>query len=402
MKSATVLRNLQETPPEWLSYPETAQLFSAIQEANGECRFVGGCVRDALLGILSDDLDICTNMRPEAVLNCLEKAGFRVIPTGMAHGTVTAVLNKRAFEITTLRVDVKTDGRHADVSFTQSWQEDAARRDFTFNALFLGQDGTLYDFFSGLQDLERGIVRFIGEPAERIQEDYLRILRYFRFLARFGQSGQSSSAEEAIVLKKGGLAQLSAERISKELLLLLKVPNPVAAVEMMDRLGVFEVLFERDVSVSLLSTMIMLNFHSDELNRLSGLIKGDEQYARQVARKLRLSSRTENRLIRSCQDRLKPSLNRQEQKKALYFAGKQTFEDRALLNWARDPAAVAYADYLKLAEEWPIPEFPVNGKDLIDRGILPGPEMGAQLKKMEIQWTDSDFKLDREALLEQL
>ncbi|MEP3247040.1 MAG: CCA tRNA nucleotidyltransferase [Sneathiella sp.] len=402
MKPATILRNLQDIPPEWLSYPETARLFSAIHEAGGECRFVGGCVRDALLGILSDDLDICTNMRPEAVLDCLGKAGFRVIPTGMSHGTVTAVLNKRVFEVTTLRVDVETDGRHADVSFTQSWQEDAARRDFTFNALFLEQDGRLYDFFSGLQDLERGIVRFIGEPAERIQEDYLRILRYFRFLARFGQSVQCPSAEEAIVLNKGGLAQLSAERISKELLLLLKVPNPMAAVEMMDRLGIFEVLFERDVSVSLLSSMIMLDFQSDEINRLSGLLKGDDQYARQVARELRLSSRAENRLIRSCEDRLKPSLNRQEQKKTLYFVGKQTFEDRVLLSWAREPAAVAYADYLKLAEEWLIPEFPVSGKDLIDRGIQPGPEMGAQLKKMENQWVDSDFKLDWEALLGQL
>ncbi len=393
------LVDLEKHPPIWLSCPETLTLFAAVEEAGGQCRFVGGCVRDALLGIISDDLDLCTDLLPEKVLEILEKEGFRVIPTGIRHGTITAILGKRVFEVTTLRVDVRTDGRHADVAFTTDWKADAARRDFTFNALFLDKNGQLSDYFSGLSDLKEGIVRFIGDAGERICEDYLRILRYFRFLARFGNAAPEEGALQAIRCHRDGLKSLSSERVLKELSLLLKAKDPMLAIRVMQQQGLFASLFGRDLNPQILENSQLLDFQYNEINRFSFLISGDASFADLISRQLRMSSKMKARLLAACEETLSAGLTEKEIKERLYFWGRETFEDRVKLAWARSPVETGYAGYLKISESWDIPVFPLQGRDLIGMGIPPGPDIRNILERLERRWVESDFLLDRDALL---
>ena len=393
------LVDLEKHPPVWLSYPETQNLFAAIEKAGGQCRFVGGCVRDALLGIVSDDLDLCTDLLPEKALEILEDAGFRVIPTGIRHGTITAVMGARVFEITTLRIDVRTDGRHADVAFTTNWKEDASRRDFTFNALFLDKNGRLSDYFSGLSDLKEGIVRFIGDAGERICEDYLRILRYFRFLARFGNAEPEEGALEAIRRHRDGLKSLSSERLLKEISLLLKTKDPVAAIRVMQQQGLFMSLFGRDLDPRILENSLQLDFQYGEINRFSFFISGDAGFADLISRQLRMSSKMRARLLAACEEALPADLTDKEIKERLYFWGRETFDDRVKLAWARSPLETDYGGYLKVSESWDIPVFPLQGRDLIEVGIPPGPDIGNILERLERRWVESDFLPDREALL---
>ncbi len=393
------LVDLEKHPPVWLSYPETLNLFAAIEKAGGQCRFVGGCVRDALLGIVSDDLDLCTDLLPEKVLEVLEEDGFRVIPTGIRHGTVTAILGQCVFEVTTLRIDVRTDGRHADVAFTTEWKEDASRRDFTFNALFLDKHGRLFDYFSGLSDLKAGIVRFIGDAGERICEDYLRILRYFRFLARFGNAEPEEGALEAIRRHRDGLKSLSPERVLKEISLLLKTKDPVAAIRVMQQQGLFVSLFGRDLNLRILENSRQLDFRYNEINRFSLLISGNVDFADLISRQLRMSSKMKTRLLAACEETLPADLTDKEIKERLYFWGRETFDDRAKLAWARSPLEPRYAGYLKVSENWDIPVFPVLGRDLIEIGIPAGPDIGNILERLERQWVERNFLPDREALL---
>ena len=401
MAKAWSLENLEINPPLWLSYSESQALLAALLQAGGEGRFVGGCVRDALLGHISTDLDVSTNLKPGQATEALEKAGFKVIPTGLDHGTITALLNGRVFEVTTLRVDKNTDGRHADVEFTSDWQLDASRRDFTFNALYMDAGGHLFDFFEGIQDLAAGEVRFIGDAEERIREDYLRILRYYRFWGRFGGEKTDPDIVQAIGKNLEGLGRLSKERITKELFLMLETENVVKAISQMMEAGVFTEIFATEYNPKILSRLICSNFQNDKINRLNGLFDSFETPA-SVYSALRLSSKEESRLRAVGNESVEPDLSPRSCRRYIYKFGAQTFRDRILASWARSETDFNYPAYLELMENWSCPQFPVKGRDILEKGVKAGPDVGVALRMLEEKWIASDFQLDKENLLKSL
>ncbi|MEH6404546.1 MAG: CCA tRNA nucleotidyltransferase [Sneathiella sp.] len=389
-------------PPPWLTYPESLKLFSELSAAGGQARFVGGCVRDALLGLVNDDLDICTDLPPETVLDVLTSAGLKVIPTGLKHGTVTALIGDHKFEITTLRVDVQTFGRHATVAYTKSWVDDAARRDFTINALSMEISGTLYDYFDGLSDLKNGVVQFIGDAHNRIEEDYLRVLRFFRFFGRYGVDAPNARSLNACKDASDKLGKLSAERVSREILQILGAADPIKALTQMRLTGVLKALFDDEVSLNTLDAMLGLPVASDSLTRLSALLDGDPKRAIKISKKLRLSAKADRRLKLMCGDIMPPEINELAQKSQLYKLRAQTFKDRVLLGWSQRPGDTQFAAYLTLADRWEIPECPVAGKDLLKIGIAAGPELGLTLRRLEEVWIASGFALNQDDLLSEM
>ena len=276
--------------PSFLAEPALAAVMATLPEA----RVVGGAVRDALAGRPITDIDLATPRTPEQVTKALQEAGIRVVPTGIDHGTVTAVLGERSFEITTLRRDIETDGRHAVVAFTDDWRTDAARRDFTINAMSMARDGEVFDYFGGIADLRAGIVRFVGDPATRIAEDHLRILRYFRFFARYSFGPADAAALAAIRAGASGLGTLSAERVWSELSRILAVPDPRGAVALMAELGVLDAVVSEGADAARLARLVEAGAPADPLLRLSALLTGD---ARALAARLRLAGWERDRLL---------------------------------------------------------------------------------------------------------
>lgn len=259
----------------WLKDPAVQKVVQAIKAAGGEARFVGGCVRDAILGRKLGDFDLATTLRPEAVQAACEKAGCKVVPTGIKHGTVTVIADHQVFEVTTLRRDVATDGRWAEVEYTNDWQQDAARRDFTMNALFCDADGNVTDFFGGIDDLKAGLVRFVGEPEQRIKEDVLRILRFFRFFAHYGKGEPDASGLAACKALVSLLPALSVERVRTELLKLLQADNPVPTWQLMLDIGVFKAL---DLPLGNIERLDQVVRHENTLSsqrRLGSILRHD-------------------------------------------------------------------------------------------------------------------------------
>lgn len=368
----------------WTRRDDLAALVEALGE--GQLRWVGGAVRDTLLGLPVADIDAATPLLPDEVMTRLKQNGIRCIPTGIDHGTVTALLPGGNVEITTLRQDVATDGRHAVVSFAKDWRADAARRDFTINALF-AEPGTLliHDYFGGLRDLAEGRVRFIGEAAERIREDHLRILRYFRFQCRFG-SALDAEAEAACAELGPLLAKLSAERVAMELLNLLALPDPGATVTRMFENKVWQVVLP-ECGPAELASLAKLVAHersaripADPLRRLAALLPADADMARKAAQRLRLSNRQQDRL--ACAAARGRDIDAGQRPRELaYQLGMICALDRMLLG----------GHSLALLENWTVPELPVSGKDIIARGISPGPQISDILKKVEGHWIAEDF-----------
>ena len=391
------------TGQDWLSDPKTRDVMAALDAARpGSARFVGGCVRNAIMGAPVDDIDIATQLEPEAVVSALEAAGIRAIPTGIEHGTITAVIEKTPFEITTLRRDVETDGRRAVVAFTEDWAEDAARRDFRLNALYAEADGTLHDpVGGGLADAEAGRVIFIGDPDTRLKEDYLRILRFFRFNAWYGQALDQAGLA-ACARQKDGLKQIAVERIWKELHKLLAAPEPVEAVNAMIETGVLDLLLpeaENDTSGlhDLRVSETLCGVAPDPMLRLMGLIHRSAASVMAVSKRLRLSNAESDRLTKWAADNLPDvtTLNGRELRFSLYWHGKQAVVDRALLS-GRD-----VRDLLHAVLAWKRPEFPVGGEDAMAAG-LEGPEIGKALRALEEWWMAEDFHPDRDQLLARL
>nr|WP_277348891.1 CCA tRNA nucleotidyltransferase [Sneathiella limimaris] len=390
---------MKTEPPEWLLYPESQELLACLEGAGGEGRFVGGCVRDALLGIVSEDLDICTSLPPDEVMYALKEEGIRVLPTGLKHGTVTAMLGERRFEVTTLREDVETYGRHAEVRFTDDWQEDAARRDFTFNALYMEGDGTLHDYFGGLADLERGLVRFIGDPVERIKEDYLRILRYFRFLGRFSGTIFDQRSMEACRTERSGIRQLSAERIAKEILTLLATDDPSFAVEKMIETEVWAQVFKSPANWIRFQGLMRTQLRRpDPILRLAALIAGELPDPSFMRHGLRLSNRQMKRLeaLWTYRDLATDSRPFEEQ---IYRLGRDTYYDQVSLLIADDPDNPHWKLQQEEGMKWQMPEFPVSGQDLLETGLAAGPEIGIKLKELEQFWIDEKFQPSKSDLL---
>lgn len=399
MSKSAGLVDISDCPPPWRSWPETNAVISALQDEGGVVRFVGGCVRDALLGIASEDIDIATDLLPGAVMQGLERAGVEALPTGLDHGTITAVCGKRHFEITTLRVDLVGHGRHADIAFTHDWEVDAERRDFTFNALYLDPTGELIDPVGGLADLKARHVRFIGNADDRIREDRLRVLRYFRFFARFGDDNPDAAALKACAKAAGDLGALSVERVQKEILLLLATKTPLAALELMKETGVLEAITGVPVYLSRISTLLSLPVESDALLRFAALLHCDKDEVSHLSAKLRFSNKQKERLTRMCEKNISREMDERDQAKALYWLGKQTFVDQAILLWAELTPECDFRQYLDRAERWQRSSFPVTGRDLLTHGVAEGAALGKLLNDMEMRWVESSFRLTKEELL---
>ena len=362
-----------------------ARLLDALGADQGLTRYVGGAVRDELLGLPHSDFDLATMLDPHEVIRRLEAAKIRAVPTGIEHGTVTAVSNGHVFEITSLRRDVSTDGRRATVAFTDDWKEDAARRDFTINALSADpQSGEIFDYFGGLEDLEARRVRFIGDPYQRIAEDHLRILRFFRFHARFGAGEPDQSALEACTARANDLMALSRERIADELLKLLGVPDPVPTIRvMLDRSILRAVLPEIDGGATeqlqnLVVTEKDAGVDQDGMRRLAALLPRDPGLVERIAARLKLSTKARKRLACAAHEDLEVT------PQALsYYVGQQCAVDRLLL--AGRPSEAA-----RLAG-WRSPRLPIGGGELIKRGLHPGPTVARTLRKIERNWVDAGF-----------
>lgn len=375
---------------EWLKLPETRAVMEALEAAGGaDCaRFVGGCVRNSLMGQSVDDIDIATRLQPSATMAALKARGLRAIPTGVDHGTVTAVAGGRPFEITTLRRDVETDGRRAVVAFTEDWAEDAARRDFRLNALYAGAAGCVFDpTGGGLSDAAQGRIIFVGDPEARIREDYLRILRFFRFFAWYGTGAPDAAGLAACERLSAGVERLSAERVSKELLKLLSACDPTPAVRAMAQAGVLARLTGGEADLSVFETLARLT--PDPLLRLSVLLPDAEAAA--VAARLRLSNAQRDRLLAAVDPAgdVSPTMTEPAARAALYRLGRQAFEDRLLKAAARsraDPEPL-----LAPMRAWTPPRLPVGGRDLAVRGVSPGPQTGRLLSAFEESWIADDF-----------
>jgi poly(A) polymerase len=381
----------------WLKEPELNRVFAAIAAAGGEARVAGGAVRNALLGKPIADIDLATTLAPEAVTAACMKAGLKVHPTGIDHGTVTVVAGKRGFEVTTLRHDVETDGRRARVAFTGDWQADALRRDFTVNALFCDERGKIYDFTDGYKDILRKRIRFVGRPEQRIAEDYLRILRFFRFHAQIGKGAPDKAGLAACVRLRKGLDRLSAERIRQELLKLLAAPGAVATLKLMAKRGILEHIVPHTEEWRVLGRL-----PPDPIPRL-GAIAAEPGGLKE---RLRLSNREAERIAAlAAAPALSPKLREAERRAMLYGMGVEAWRDAVRLAWARSRAPITdlgWRRLLSLAERWPVPVFPVTGRDLTGRGMKPGPELGAVLRRLEDWWIASEFKPGKDAILARL
>ena len=395
----------------WLKEPATQKVMGALGAQDGLARFVGGCVRNALLREPVKDLDIATSLTPEDAMVRLEAAGIKVVPTGLAHGTITAVEEGRPFEITTLRVDVATDGRHAEVAFTQDWTEDAKRRDFTMNALYADFDGTVHDPLSGRADLDARRVRFIGDATARIQEDYLRILRFFRFQAHYGQEQMDSEGLAACAAEKSGLKGLSGERVRGELLRLLEADNAAVIIRQMAAAGILTEILPEAARLDRLEKLVDIEagqlFTHDAVLRLSSALEGDEDKLRAVAERLRLSNKERTRILKMHSDPTKMVcyLSMREVRRALYWLGVELFKDKVMLGWAADGKnhnAMQWRALLALADTWERPDFGLTGSMLKASGVPEGPEMGRVFREVEEWWVDADFIDDEFSLIERL
>jgi poly(A) polymerase len=385
-------------PQPWMEAPETRAVLAAL---GGEGRFVGGCVRDALLGRAVGDIDIATPLTPDEVTRRLNAAGIKVAPTGLIHGTVTAVASGKPFEITTLRHDVETDGRHARVAFTDDWAEDAKRRDFTMNALFLEPDGAVFDPVGGLGDLRAHRVRFVGDPVTRIREDVLRILRFYRFHAHYGAGEPDPAARAACRTLAHLLPTLSRERVAAELLKLLAASDPVPALRLMKEDGVLAQILPQAPRLDQLAALIPLEPAPDSIRRLAALIGGG---AEQVAERLRLSTVDRERLVvlETRPVRIDLAGDEPAQHRALYRLGIDRYRDLVLLRAAESGAADRARALLALADRWPVPKFPLRGADVTKAGVPAGPAVGRLLSELEAWWEEGDFRADRAACLTEL
>ena len=386
----------------WMTAPETASVIAAL----GEARFVGGAVRNALLGAPVSDIDIAVPLQPEESQKRLEAAGIKVVPTGIAHGTVTAIKNGTVFEVTSLRRDVETDGRRAVVAYTADWKADAARRDFTINALYAAGDGEIFDYHGGIQDLIAGHVRFVGDAGKRIAEDYLRILRLFRFHAWYGKGEIDAEALRASADARAHLARLSGERIAKEMLRLLECANPVPVLRVMAASAILPEILPGALDMARLEHLIHIDaenlFAPDPLLRLAALLP-DAEAAASVGERLKLSNAARERLGDLAGAVLAAQPSATEVHKLLYRLGPPRFHDRVLLAWAAGPrAAMGWRMLLKMAEGWQSPHFPVSGADVIAAGVPEGPGVGKVLAALEAWWMDQDFPDDPDGIKAQL
>jgi poly(A) polymerase len=400
MSTAITFNNL---PQSWMQQGPARSVYDALTAQGDEARFVGGCVRDSLLGRPINDVDIATPLPPEKVMELLVAAGLKAIPTGIEHGTVTAIADHQPVEVTTLRRDIETFGRQARVAFTDDWRADAARRDLTINALSCGVDGVVQDYFGGLDDLAAERVRFVGDPIARMREDYLRILRFFRFHANYASGEPDSRALAAAIACRSQLAHLSGERLRQETLKLLTARRGVETWAQMLTAGIVDAYLPEARDVARLQRLVGRETASHQrpsaIRRLAALLS-DKTQALSVGTKLRLSRREQERLAGICcgpgqlMELQAPGVRR-----LVHRHGNELALDLVLVQ----APAVATVDQIvaavMLINEWPAPKLPVGGHDLMALGIEPGAPLGRWLALVEAWWIAGDFGADRAACL---
>ncbi len=402
-----------------LDAPGVRPVLSAITDDDDQAWLVGGCVRNALMGTAASDIDIASQAEPPVVAERLERAGIKVVPTGLDHGTVTAIVDHIPLEVTSLRRDVETDGRRAVVAFSRDITEDASRRDFTMNALYVDGDGLLHDPLNGLGDLRARRVRFIGDAAMRIREDYLRALRFFRFYAWYGHGAPDRDAVKAIVSHKEGLSGLSAERVWSELKKILQAPQVTRGLLWMRQTGVYQAVLPESGDMDAFARFHRLEdavgIEGDALLRLQVLLPpGRVERVRGLADRLKLANAERERLKTTqslmAQEDTTAISHASEVRKLVYTNSQSAVRDalflQATLALDADPevdlptdVVERLADNLRIVDDWHAPSLPVSGQDLLDHGIEPGPQLGAALKIMEGAWVASDFALGRDELL---
>ncbi len=398
-------------PQPWITAPETVAVMEALTANGEEARFIGGCVRDAVLKRPIRDIDIATSAPPKRVMERLETAGIRVIPTGLEHGTVTAVVNKVQFEITTLRIDVETDGRRARVLFTDDWVADAARRDFTINTLSCSLSGDVFDPFGGLDDLAQALVRFVGNPKTRVEEDLLRILRFFRLYADYGKPPPHAESLAACRAQAHRLGELSGERLRGETFRILLAPNPADTISLMRGERILEHFLPEAENIGRLRMLSWLETTAIKVprvepaadRRLAALLRVDEQGAKDIAHRFKLSNKRKDRLVRALKPgrSLSPRNTGHQIHRALQHWGVESTRDVALLTWAGDKAndpadkSIKTGDWIELLEmieHWEPKEFPLRGRDVLGQNIPAGSRIGRLLKSVETWWEEEDYR----------
>jgi poly(A) polymerase len=408
----------QLPPQPWMDAPETRAVVAALTAEGAEVRFVGGCVRDAVLKRPIKDIDIATHDPPQRVLALLDDAGIHAIPTGIAHGTVTAVIGREHFEITTLREDIETYGRHARVAFTDDWTADAARRDFTMNALFADPEGAIYDPFFGLMDLGAGRVRFVGDPMKRIDEDVLRLLRYFRFQAHYGRPPMDRVALAACRKMAPRLAGLSGERVSGEIIRLLQAPDPVSVLLAMHGEQVLPHVLPEARHFGRLRVLTWLESRAfvrdsvrpDAIRRLGALMATDAEGARRACGRLKLSILQTERVAAICQPgaTVTVDMGEHELRRALRRLGPDTVRDLLLVAWAERRSAAGKPDHVEseawlrlidATDAWQPVELPVKGRDLLEMGVPHGRRIGEILAQLDRWWEEEDYRPGRDQVL---
>jgi poly(A) polymerase len=391
----------------WLNEKPLGDLLSVLDRDGEEARVVGGAVRNTLLGLPHGDIDVATTALPQEVTRRAEAAGFKAVPTGFDHGTVTVVVDSRPFEVTTLREDVETFGRHATVRFGRDWKRDAERRDFTMNALSLSRDATVHDYVGGLEDLRAHRVRFIGDAATRIREDYLRILRFFRFHAYYGEGHPDAAGLHAAIVARGGLEQLSRERVRMELMKLMLAPHAVAALAVMAECGLLGPVLGGVPLLASFANMakveVAAGLSPDATRRLGALGVTIAEDAERLWQRLRLSNAEHERLAAMGDRwwRVSPAMGEAAARALIYRIGPEYFTDRVLLAWTRSDANAhdpAWRELAMLPQRWTAPAFPLRAADFIARGVEKGPVLGSALARAEAVWIGEGFPTDRKSL----
>jgi poly(A) polymerase len=387
----------------WLAQGPLARLLGVLDRDGEEARVVGGAVRNALLGEPLGDVDVATTARPDEVIRRAEQAGLKPVPTGLAHGTVTVVVDGKPFEVTTLREDVETFGRKASVRFGRDWRADAERRDFTINALSLSADGAIHDHVGGLTDLQARRVRFIGDAQTRIHEDYLRILRFFRFHAAHGRGTLDPEGLHAAIALRGGLARLSRERVRMELVKLLVAPGAAPVLAVMADSGILGQVLSAVPVVAQLERMTAveaaLELGGDAMRRLAALAVHVVEDADRLSERLRLTNAEHERLAGMADGwwRVTRALAEKDARALLYRLGPARYVERVMFAWTRrrgEPADAAWRTLAELPERWQAPKFPLRAADFVARGVPKGPALGAALAAAEAAWIAADFPRD--------
>lgn len=381
------------------------RLFMVVARHGGVLRFVGGAVRDALKGIESSDLDFATDLSPDELVEACTEEGINTVAIGIKYGTVGVIIDDTLVEVTSLRRDIKTDGRHAEVEFTDNWEEDASRRDLTINAVYADEKGNVFDYYNGIEDLEKGRVRFIGKASQRIQEDYLRILRFFRFYSMFGEGDPDKKALQACVENREGLKKLPMERIREELLRLLQTKNAAKTIKIMQENNILSFIMPDAKHLDNLDFLKKLfngrQLPSKDLLYLFTLYNPDVALAENMAVRLKFSKKDKQKFLNwaetdvSCDE----LLDEKKRMRLAYEYGKEFCLEKLLLCSAQNKTA--NDDFWKtydMFDNMHVPTFPLKGKDLLEQGIEPA-QIGAILKIRELAWVNSDFKLSKNDLL---